>query len=86
LRFDPSRFAAEAKAARPKFAYFPFGGGPRTCIGESFAWMEGVLILGTLCRRWRLLRGPDVEAQAYITLRPKGKMRMNAERRTQNAE
>jgi cytochrome P450 len=86
LRFDPSRFTAESKAARPKFAYFPFGGGPRICIGESFAWMEGVLILATVCQRWRLVRGPDVEAQAYITLRPKGKMRMKAELRISNFE
>jgi cytochrome P450 len=86
LRFDPSRFTPEAKAARPKFAYFPFGGGSRICIGESFAWMEGVLILATLCQRFRFLRGEDVEAQAYITLRPRGTMRMNAERRTQNEE
>ena len=43
LRFDPSRHTPEAKAARPKFTYFPFGGGGRQCIGESFAWMEGVL-------------------------------------------
>jgi cytochrome P450 len=40
-RFDPQRFTADAKATRPKFAYFPFGGGSRVCIGESFAWMEG---------------------------------------------
>src|SRR3712207_6991957 len=41
-RFDPERFTPEAKSARPQFAYFPFGGGPRRCIGEGFAWMEGV--------------------------------------------
>ena len=41
-RFDPLRFTPEAKQDRPKFAYFPFGGGTRVCIGERFAWMEGV--------------------------------------------
>ena len=51
LRFDPERFTPEAKAARPRFAYFPFGGGARQCIGESFAWMEGVLILATIAQQ-----------------------------------
>jgi cytochrome P450 len=71
-RFDPERWTPEAKAARPQFSYFPFGGGPRRCIGEGFAWMEAVLILATLARRWRLrlLPGRAVEAQARITLRP----------------
>jgi len=76
-RFDPTRFAAEGKAGRPKFAYFPFGGGPRICIGEGFAWMEGVLILATLAQRWRMeLLSRDVEAQASITLRPRGGIRV----------
>src|SRR5262249_12994988 len=46
-RFDPERWTAERAAARPKFSYFPFGGGARVCIGERFAWMEGVLLLVT---------------------------------------
>ncbi|HEX7829740.1 MAG TPA: cytochrome P450 [Thermoanaerobaculia bacterium] len=75
-RFDPYRFTADAKSARPKFAYFPFGGGSRVCIGESFAWMEGVLLLATLAQRWRFeARGP-VEPVALITLRPRGGMQM----------
>ena len=81
LRFDPLRFTAEAKAARPKMAYFPFGGGPRICIGEGFAWMEGVMILATLAQRWRFLRGDDVAPQALITLRPRSAMRMRTVRR-----
>jgi cytochrome P450 len=76
LRFDPLRFTPDAKASRPKMAYFPFGGGPRTCIGESFAWMEGVLLLATLAQRWRFARGNEVEPQALITLRPKTRMGM----------
>jgi cytochrome P450 len=82
-RFDPERFTPEAKAARPKFAYFPFGGGARQCIGESFAWMEGVLILATIAQRWRLrlVPGHRVEPQALITLRARYGMRMIAERR-----
>jgi cytochrome P450 len=73
LRFDPGRFTAEQKAARPRFAYFPFGGGNRQCIGESFAWMEGVLILATLAQRWKLklVPGQPVAVQPKITLRPK---------------
>jgi cytochrome P450 len=77
-RFDPLRFAPDAKAARPKMAYFPFGAGPRICIGESFAWMEGVLLLATIAQRWKFERGQDVEPQALITLRPKAPMRMRA--------
>ena len=80
-RFDPLRFTPEAKAARPKMAYFPFGGGPRLCIGESFAWMEGVLLLATIAQRWTFERGEDVDPQALITLRPKGSMRMRLRRR-----
>jgi cytochrome P450 len=82
LHFDPSRFAPDAPP-RPKFAYFPFGAGPRQCIGESFAWMEGVLVLATIAQRWRfrLVPGHRVKPQPLITLRPKYGMRMFAERR-----
>jgi cytochrome P450 len=81
LRFDPDRFTAEAKAARPRFAYFPFGAGARSCIGEPFAWMEGVLLLATIGQRWklRLLPGHPVETRALMTLRPRHGMRMVAE-------
>jgi cytochrome P450 len=83
-RFDPERWTPEAKTARPRFSYFPFGGGARQCIGESFAWMEGVLVLTTLAQRWRLrlLPGHPVERQALITLRPKYGMKMTVEART----
>jgi cytochrome P450 len=76
-RFDPERWTPEAQAARPKFSYFPFGGGPRVCIGESFAWLEGVMILATLGQKWRmrLVPGHPVETQPLITLRPKHGMR-----------
>jgi cytochrome P450 len=71
-RFDPERFTPEAKAARPQFAYFPFGGGARRCIGEGFAWTEAVLTLASLARRWRPrpLPGRPVRPQPLITLRP----------------
>ena len=83
LRFDPDRFTPEAKAARPKFTYFPFGGGSRQCIGESFAWMEGVFSIATLAQRWRFCYAdskPPVP-RAKITLRPDGPLRMIAEAR-----
>ncbi len=73
LRFDPDRFSPENKARRPKFTYFPFGGGNRQCIGESFAWMEGVFSIATIAQRWRLTYAGTTppEVQAKITLRPK---------------
>jgi cytochrome P450 len=76
-RFDPSRFTADAKTARPRLAYFPFGAGPRMCIGEGFAWMEGVLLLATLAQRWEMqLISRDVQTRASITLRPRGEIAM----------
>jgi cytochrome P450 len=82
LAFRPERWLAE-DSARPKFAYFPFGGGARVCIGERFAWMEGTLLLAVIGQRWRLRleAGHRVETHARITLRPKFGMRMIAERR-----
>jgi cytochrome P450 len=78
LRFDPDRFTPEAKAARPKFTYFPFGGGSRQCIGESFAWMEGVFSIATLAQRWRMayLGATPPAPQAKITLRPRDPLMM----------
>jgi cytochrome P450 len=83
LRFDPERFTAEAKSRRTKLTYFPFGAGARQCIGESFAWMEGVLLLATLAQKWRLklVPGHRVEPEPLITLRPKYGMRMQLEPR-----
>lgn len=81
LQFRPERWAADE--SRPKFAYFPFGGGARGCIGERLAWMEGVLALATLGQKWRLRLEPGhpVETHARMTLRPKFGMRMVAEAR-----
>ena len=73
-RFDPDRWTPEREAALPRYAYFPFGGGPRKCIGEGFAWMEGIVVLATIARRWRLRHAPgaQVRTEPLITLRPLG--------------
>jgi cytochrome P450 len=70
-RCDPQRWLVE-HAERPRFAYFPFGGGQRLCIGERFAWMDAMLLLATLASRWRLrlVPGRPVEPLPRITLRP----------------
>jgi cytochrome P450 len=77
-RFDPLRFTPEAKQERPKFAYFPFGGGPRVCVGERFAWMEGVLLLAAISQRWRfnLVPGQIIEPLPQITLRTRHGLKM----------
>jgi cytochrome P450 len=83
LEFRPERHSAEAKATRQRFVYFPFGGGRRQCIGEGFAWMEGVLALATIAQRWRFEFVPQypVVPQAKITLRPKFPMMMRLHER-----
>jgi cytochrome P450 len=82
-RFDPQRWTAEARAARPQFSYFPFGGGPRRCIGEGFAWMEGILLIATLAQRWqmRMVANHPVKLNPVITLRPRHGMRMTLRKR-----
>src|SRR3954468_3655964 len=71
-RFDPERWRPEVAASRPKFSYFPFGGGTRICIGEQFAWMEGILVLATIGRNWKLRFAGDAPPgiDPQITLRP----------------
>ena len=83
-RFDPDRWTPEFRAALPKFAYFPFGGGPRQCIGESFAWMELILLVATIAQQWqlRLVPGHPVVLQPLVTLRTKHGMRMTVTQRT----
>jgi cytochrome P450 len=71
--FDPERFAPEAAAGRPRYAYFPFGGGPRQCIGNNFAMMEAQLILAMVVQAYRLdlVPGHPIAMQPLITLRPR---------------
>jgi cytochrome P450 len=82
-RFDPDRWLPDRTALRPKYSYFPFGGGQRLCIGEPFAWMEGELLLATLAQRWklRLVRGQPIDLSPVVTLRPKHGMKMTVHRR-----
>jgi len=83
-RFDPERFTPENSATRHRFAYLPFGGGPRICIGNSFAMAEALVILATAVQRWRLVLEPGrpVEPVGLITLRPATGVWIRAERRT----
>ena len=77
-RFRPERWTPEFKASLPPFAYVPFGGGARRCIGESFAWMELVLVVSTIAQRWklRLVPGHPVVPQPVVTLRMKHGLEM----------
>jgi len=77
-RFDPDRFTADQSEQRPRFAYFPFAGGPRQCIGSEFAMTEATLALATIARRYRLelAAGRKVVARPLITLRPRGGLPM----------
>ncbi len=85
--FYPDRWTKEAKSSLPRFTYFPFGGGIRGCIGEPFAWMEGVLLVATVCQQWKMHHDDDdidhnkVELKPLITLRPKDGMYMKLEHR-----
>jgi cytochrome P450 len=71
--FVPTRWAAPPEAGLARHAYLPFGGGPRQCLGEGFAWMEGLLVLTTLAQMWRmaLVPGLPVEPWGLVTLRPR---------------
>ena len=73
-RFDPDRFLPAQEAARPKSAWLPFGQGPRVCIGNHFALLEGPIVLATLLRRARfdLDASRRIEPDLFATLRPKG--------------
>jgi cytochrome P450 len=77
-RFDPERFSPENEANLHRYAYLPFGGGPRICIGNSFAMMEARLVLMTILQRFHLTLAPNqqVHAEQLFTLRPKGGLKM----------
>ena len=87
LRFDPERWQPGTHTDRPRFAYFPFGGGVRQCIGEQFAWTEAILVIATVAQRWRLTlpEGTDMPVQPSFTLRPRDPLIMTAEKRDRHA-
>ncbi len=82
-RFDPERFTEALIRSRPRLAYFPFGAGRRLCLGEEFAWMEGVLLLAHIARRFRLTHvpGQTIVPDPNVTLRPRNGIRMRLGRR-----
>ncbi len=81
LRFDPNRFTEASKKERPPFAYFPFGGGARVCIGEHFAKLEMTLVLVMAMQRFKLILAPGQTIVPWprMTLRPKNGLRMHVE-------
>jgi cytochrome P450 len=83
FRFKPERWTPDEVAKRPRFAYFPFGGGARMCIGDQFAWTEGILLLATLGQRWKFQLAPKhpIALLPRITLRPKYGMMMTLHKR-----
>jgi len=83
-RFRPERFLPGRAPGRPKFAYFPFGGGPRVCIGNTFALTEGALILAGLAQRFHFRPADDSEVGIDMTfvLRPKGAVNLVVRKRS----
>jgi cytochrome P450 len=81
-RFDPERFTPKRVAARPRYAYFPFSGGPRQCIGNEFALMEAQLAVAMTVQRYRLALVSDepIEPEVRVTLRPRGGVVMTVAR------
>jgi cytochrome P450 len=81
--FRPDRWADGLAKRIPRYAYFPFGGGPRICIGHSFAQMEAVLLLATIARRFQVRLKPDTVVRPYptMTLRPDGGLQVLLSRR-----
>lgn len=83
LRFDPDRFTPARSKGRPEFAYCPFGGGPRRCIGEDFAMVAMTLVVATVAQRYRLrlVPGHPVEPQVLFTMRPRDGLMVTLEPR-----
>jgi cytochrome P450 len=84
-KFIPERWSLEFKTSMPRFCYFPFGGGPRSCIGEPLAWIEGIIVLANVVNNWKItLEEKDsvnIKIQSLVTLRPKNGIRMKISKR-----
>ena len=82
--FDPDRWQDATASARPRYSYFPFGGGPRICIGEQFAWRELLSVVAVTASRWKFAITPETsgEWEPLITLRPKNGMSLEAQLRS----
>ncbi len=83
-RFDPQRWLDERRTAVPRHAYLAFGTGPRSCIGEQFAWAEATTVLATLAQRWTVRSDASrpVELHYRVTLRPAGGLPITVHART----
>jgi cytochrome P450 len=83
--FNPDRWTPEMEAKLPEYAYFPFGGGPRHCVGEPFAWMEATLILAMVARDWNLslVPGEKYELRPRVGSRPKHGIRLKLTKRNE---
>ena len=85
--FDPDRWTEEFKMHLPRFSYFPFGGGIRGCVGEPFAWQEGILLIATISSYWSMRLAPNqsVKLQPGITLNPKNGIKMKLKSRQRSS-
>lgn len=85
-KFIPERWSLKFRASMPRFSYFPFGGGPRSCIGEPLAWIEGIIVLANIINNWKItLEEKDIaniKLQPLVTLRPKNGIRMKISKRS----
>ncbi len=84
-KFIPERWSLEFKTSMPRFCYFPFGGGPRSCIGEPLAWIEGIIVLANIVNNFKITLeekdNANIELQSLVTLRPKNGIRMKISKR-----
>lgn len=83
-RFEPDRWTEEGRRGRPRYAAFPFGAGPRSCVGGQMARMVGTLVIATIAQRWRMLppAGSPPRIRSVLTLKPARPLYLRLERRT----
>ncbi|MDN3671439.1 cytochrome P450 [Echinicola jeungdonensis] len=83
MKFNPQSWAPSTNRQKSKYEYFPFSEGPRSCIGQHYAWLEGVMVIASISQFWRLKLVPDqvVEMAQLLNLRPKNGILMQLEKR-----